>query len=170
MGTRCMHRPRAVYPGSLRGVAAPLASLLCPCTTRHTLTGPILIPCSVVPPPRSSSSTYRILTPAFFLGPLCLVTSAYPPALLTPRLARPSYPGFTAGLWSEISPDGPIPMALLSSSSSLPPSATLHPSSPSSSLRRGAPLVLPPPLVAWCVSSPISEFRRMLSSALILPP
>ena len=98
LGTRCMHRPRAAYPGSLRGVAAPLTSLLCPCATRHTLTGPILIPCSVVPPPRSSSSTYRILTPAFFLGPLRFVTSAYPPALLTPRLARPSYPGFTAGL------------------------------------------------------------------------
>ena len=82
LGTRCMHRPRAAYPGSLKGVAAPLTSLLCPCTTRHTLTGPILIPCSVVPPPRSSSSTYRILTPVFFLGPLRLVTSAYPPALL----------------------------------------------------------------------------------------
>ena len=102
LGTRCMHRPRAAYPGSLRGVAAPLTSLLCPCATRHTLTGPILIPCSVVPPPRSSSSTYRILTPAFFLGPLRFVTSAYPPALLTPRLARPSYPGFTAGFWSEL--------------------------------------------------------------------
>jgi len=95
LGTRCMHRPRAAYPGSLRGVAAPPTSLLCPCATRHTLTGPILIPCSVVPPPRSSSSTYRILTPIFFLDPLRFGVSSYPPGLLTPRLARPSYPGFT---------------------------------------------------------------------------
>ena len=43
MGTRCVHRPRAVYPGSLGGVAAPLVLLLCPCVVRHTLTGPTRI-------------------------------------------------------------------------------------------------------------------------------
>ena len=29
LGTRCTHRPRAVYPGSLRGVAAPPAAATC---------------------------------------------------------------------------------------------------------------------------------------------
>ncbi len=94
MGTRCMHRPRAVYPGSLGGVAAPFVLLLCPCVVRHTLTGPTRIPCSVVPPPRSSSSTYRILGPVLFLGLSRLVISSYPPRLPAPLNTRPSRPSF----------------------------------------------------------------------------
>ena len=103
MGTRCVHRPRAVYPGSFGGVAAPLIPLLCPCVVRHTLTGPTRIPCSVVPPPRSSSSTYRILGPVFFLGLSRLVISSYPPRLPAPLNTRPSRPSFTAALTRKVS-------------------------------------------------------------------
>ena len=103
MGTRCKHRPRAVYPGSLGGVAAPFVLLLCPCVVRHTHTGPTRIPCSVVPPPRSSSSTYRILGPVLFLGLSRLVISSYPPRLPAPLNTRPSRPSFTAALTRKVS-------------------------------------------------------------------
>ena len=46
----------AVWP---RSRCRPPAPRSCAgCATRCTLTGPILIPCSVFPPPRSSFSTY----------------------------------------------------------------------------------------------------------------
>ena len=56
LGSRCACAPpRVSHPGSRSGVAALLAVLLRPSATRRTLTGPIRIPCSVVPPPRASS-------------------------------------------------------------------------------------------------------------------
>ena len=78
------HRPRCSHPGSCSGVAAPACDLPLSFATRCTLTGPIRMPCSVVPPPRSSSSTYRIRTPLALRGPLLLGVSSYPPAFLTP--------------------------------------------------------------------------------------
>ena len=57
--------------------------------TRCTLTGPICIPCSVVPPPRSSSSTYLIRTPFALLSacppcPAPLLADVPSAALLSP--------------------------------------------------------------------------------------
>ena len=84
-----------ILPGSRSGVAAPIRGLPLPFATRCTLTGPIRMPCSVVPPPRSSSSTYRIRAPFALRGPLLLGVWSYPPSFSFPLLALPLYPAFT---------------------------------------------------------------------------
>ena len=62
------HRLRCSHPGSCSGVAAPTCGLPLSFATRCTLTGSIRMPCSIVPPPRSSSSTYRIRAPLTLRG------------------------------------------------------------------------------------------------------
>ena len=90
------HRPRCSHPGSCSGVAAPAVDRPLSFATRCTLTGPIRTPCSVVPPPRSSSSTYRIRTPFFLRGPLALLlgVSSYhaPPLLVYVGTTRSPHP------------------------------------------------------------------------------
>ena len=87
--------PPSAYPVSRSGVAAPSTVPPRPRSALITLTGPIRIPCSVVPPLRSSSSTYRTRSPFRFRGPRRVGVVSYPPGLLTPRRALPSHPSIT---------------------------------------------------------------------------
>ena len=87
--------PPSAYPVSRSGVAAPSTVPPRPRSALITLTGPIRIPCSVVPPLRSSSSTYRTRSPFRFRGPRRVGVMSYPPGLLTPRRALPSHSSIT---------------------------------------------------------------------------
>ena len=73
--------PRLAHPGSRSGVAALSTSPACALAARITLTGPIRIPCSVVPPPRSSFSMYRMRSPFCFRGPLRVGVMSLAPGL-----------------------------------------------------------------------------------------
>ena len=89
-----MRAPLSIHPGSPGG-GASVCSSVSPFSTRCTLTGPILIDCSSVPPLLFPSSTYRILGPLRRLGPRRFRISSYPPCLLFPLLALCSWLPFT---------------------------------------------------------------------------
>ena len=72
-----------------------------------TLTGPIhRIPCSVVPPPRSSSSTYRIFTPSSLLPRPSSFGRLIVPARLAHSTPRPSLGCRWCGRFGSRTPGG----------------------------------------------------------------